>query len=458
MFVDAIAAISQRYDDTVRPLADDLRRLFGRYRPLQHRERLNIDHTLPDDDSRGMVRLCASKNNAPSDSPAIALNIACGAIKLGDSDPIDSWSDIGVSWAKATANWTNASGNNSYVDCNKATDRAGTLGTGTVRVYLPRAGGKDPNVRSGETIAYFLDPNGVAVAAGSYLDDKIGSVRMWAGASGSVPGGWAIMNGSQGGSGLNANGRFLEGITSGSVGVAAASGTSASGTASITVASDGGGGTIDSAPTGISISAHAASAGADLSHAAAAGGADLAHAANAGGAALAHSGNAADLEHAASGTDVAHANGASTDLNAGTYTADFADGGGDDSVKVIDPDFPHSINFADYVAAHTDDSIVAAISDHSAADVAGALNDHTKAEVAAALADHTKADVAAALDDHTKAEVVGCIADHSVTDSGHTHTASGLAHTHGATDAGHTHGPGTLEPQSIQLFLIERVS
>ena len=97
-----------------------------------------------------------------------------------------------VLWAVATANWTNNAGNASYVDCDKASDRDGTLTSGTVRVYLPRSSGSDPNVRTGDVIGYLADAAGDAIVATDVNDDPIGTIKWWSGLPENVPGGWWI--------------------------------------------------------------------------------------------------------------------------------------------------------------------------------------------------------------------------------------------------------------------------
>jgi hypothetical protein len=115
-------------------------------------------------------------------------------------------------WAKATTKWTNLPANGSYVLCHKALDKAGTLDLDEdeepqdITVYLPRPGGMvDPNVRSGDVIGYEVDDNGLAIAVTGYLDDKIGTVKMWVGQEEDVQGGWRIYGPSPG--------RFPVGVT-----------------------------------------------------------------------------------------------------------------------------------------------------------------------------------------------------------------------------------------------------
>jgi len=106
-------------------------------------------------------------------------------------------------YCKATSNWTSAG--ISYVDANPCNE-AGTQvynGSGSwpliaIRVALPRHGtGRDPNIRVGNIFRYAISSSyrqlggtGSGLeATGSYLDDKIGSIKLWKFADG-IPQGW----------------------------------------------------------------------------------------------------------------------------------------------------------------------------------------------------------------------------------------------------------------------------
>jgi len=114
-----------------------------------------------------------------------------------------------VRWAKASADWTSAAGNGSYVACHPCDDRDGTNeDTDTsFDVYLPRTAGRDPNVRDDEVIGYAVDPNGARVCVTDYLDDKIGTIKWWSGAVGNIPPGWALCDGASGT--VDLSGRFI---------------------------------------------------------------------------------------------------------------------------------------------------------------------------------------------------------------------------------------------------------
>lgn len=120
-----------------------------------------------------------------------------GTIKV--TEPIQG----AVFWAKARSDWVNVARNGSYVDCYRCTtkDGSGVDVSKPVRVYLPRQSsvatttvqGLDPNVRSGAVIGYLLDPNAVAVCVTGHLDDKLGTVKQWAGTIAEIPPGWEIL-------------------------------------------------------------------------------------------------------------------------------------------------------------------------------------------------------------------------------------------------------------------------
>lgn len=66
-------------------------------------------------------------------------------------------------------------------------------GDGAITVRLPKVPAKDPNLRSGDYITYVgTDPYWIL---SDYLDDKVGTVKWWSLASGSIPDGWAMMDG-----------------------------------------------------------------------------------------------------------------------------------------------------------------------------------------------------------------------------------------------------------------------
>ena len=109
-----------------------------------------------------------------------------GVVLLGTSPTTNHW-------AKAKYNWTNAAGNGSYALCNPCSDHEGSdLDTETeFKVYLPRATNTDPNVVANQVIGYTTAANGIYVATTGYLDDAIGTIKMWSINTGNPPAGWS---------------------------------------------------------------------------------------------------------------------------------------------------------------------------------------------------------------------------------------------------------------------------
>jgi hypothetical protein len=168
-----------------------------------------------------------------------------------------------LKWAKATANWTNVTGNGSYVTCRKVDDRSGTNPGDAVTLYLPRPNSGDPNVRSGSVVAYCLEPGGEAVCVSPYMDDKIGSLKAWKGVIGDIPGGWTVatsLGGRVPAGYISADATYgTIGATGGATTHSHASGTSGSNTTGITVDNHAAGntgsssGTTSSEVTGITL-------------------------------------------------------------------------------------------------------------------------------------------------------------------------------------------------------------
>jgi hypothetical protein len=102
-------------------------------------------------------------------------------------------------WIVATNNWVNEPGNESYFlgELSLSRDGAPTLGL-SVSCFLPRSGFGDPNVRQGDVVGAMLDFDGNWVAVTDYMDDKIGTVKMWVGNPQDVGRGWRIVDGMAG--------------------------------------------------------------------------------------------------------------------------------------------------------------------------------------------------------------------------------------------------------------------
>lgn len=153
----------------------------------------------------------------------------------------------GVFTAKATSNWVKRTAPDPhYIDAHPCADHEGNypydgttydLGSGryitlpdlTFRIGLlqPHVRTRDPNLEEGNVFQYSVgqydDPALCSLgftgyyAINDYLDDKIGTVKMWSGAVVDIPQGWGLMDGSgnAAGSGFDLSGRFVVGYDSG---------------------------------------------------------------------------------------------------------------------------------------------------------------------------------------------------------------------------------------------------
>ena len=127
---------------------------------------------------------------------------------------------VGGKWAKAVARWVN--GNHPYVNCHRCRTMFGDGEDedAAITIALPKLGGRDPNVREGDVIAYTQVGDGTTQIANlcisNYLDDKVGTIKSYIGTIGSIPPGWALADGvansvANGGTGQNLTARFLVG-------------------------------------------------------------------------------------------------------------------------------------------------------------------------------------------------------------------------------------------------------
>ena len=118
-------------------------------------------------------------------------------------------------WGKAKENWTDNDPDCDHVivypcdDCDGANPDTST----EVTVLLPSSAEQDPNVVADDVVAYEEAADDTYVCNSDYLDDKIGTVKMWAKESADIPPGWAIMNGSANaapeGTGIDLTDRFV---------------------------------------------------------------------------------------------------------------------------------------------------------------------------------------------------------------------------------------------------------
>ena len=129
-------------------------------------------------------------------------------------------------YGEAYENWTDNGSSVDHVRVRPIDDLDGGNRVDTIShtVLIPKNGERDPNVVSGDRISYRLGLDGLwVIHSPDGLDDKIGTVKMWALASGGIPPGWASMDGisnapANGGSGIEMNtgasdggGRFVRG-------------------------------------------------------------------------------------------------------------------------------------------------------------------------------------------------------------------------------------------------------
>ena len=126
-----------------------------------------------------------------------------------------------IMWGVAKTNWeSNRPSSCDSVDINPVDNCEGdnpVTGT-TVTVMLPSSAEQDPNVIAAEVIAYQMAAGSQHVCVSDYVDDKIGTVKMWALGSAGIPPGWAIMNGSanSSGSAIDMTGFFPRGAAAAS--------------------------------------------------------------------------------------------------------------------------------------------------------------------------------------------------------------------------------------------------
>jgi len=146
-----------------------------------------------------------------------------GGITVTVTEPAAAHANIEIDtraifWAKASANWTNATNNGAYVACHPCDDRTGANEVAGINfnVFLPRwgvtTGGRiqnaDPNVRDDDVIGYMIDAGGSRICVTGYLDDRIGAIKIWTDTT-NIPAGWALCDGGSGT--IDLRGRFIIG-------------------------------------------------------------------------------------------------------------------------------------------------------------------------------------------------------------------------------------------------------
>ena len=132
----------------------------------------------------------------------------------------------GIRYGKATKNWIGSGSTAPYVYVNPCSyDGSGIDSGSTLRIELLRTGLPasnnhigDPNVTSGDILAFAEVNSTQGVCVSNYMDDKIGTVKMWLEGTGYIPKGWALMDGidnaTPNGSGYDLTGKFVVGVDS----------------------------------------------------------------------------------------------------------------------------------------------------------------------------------------------------------------------------------------------------
>ena len=130
------------------------------------------------------------------------------------AEPSGGFGSATCMWGVAQANWVDNGSSCDHVVVLKADNCAGDNPTGSnVTVLLPKVAEGDPNVISGDVIAYKTADGSENVCVSDYLDDKIGTVKLWSLSSGTIPPGWVLVDGSANstGSGIDVDGKFVRG-------------------------------------------------------------------------------------------------------------------------------------------------------------------------------------------------------------------------------------------------------
>jgi len=139
-----------------------------------------------------------------------ATTLKWAVISFGNPLPVS------ISWVKAKFDWENYPGNGSFIFAHPCDDKDGTtVDTDTTLVVrLPRNGrSMDPNLRQDAIFPVILGPDDEYFCAGDYLDEEIGSHKLWYKTM--IPAGWALADGTTDPGSLivtkNFKGRFIVG-------------------------------------------------------------------------------------------------------------------------------------------------------------------------------------------------------------------------------------------------------
>lgn len=112
--------------------------------------------------------------------------------------PIASATTATMVWYRTQENWRTNAGD-ARVKCRKVTAAprrtSSTTDVTDVWVYLPRTRPGDPNVVASTNLLCATDEDGSLTCISDYLDDKIGTAKLWDLTAATIPAGWGLMDG-----------------------------------------------------------------------------------------------------------------------------------------------------------------------------------------------------------------------------------------------------------------------
>jgi hypothetical protein len=101
-------------------------------------------------------------------------------------------------WYRSQEAWR-TNGTDPRIKCRRVTGTPGRTSSSTdasdVWIYLPRVRSGDPNVIGGVNLLAAQDSDSNWTCLSDYMDDKIGTVKMWVKTKAEIPSGWKLMDG-----------------------------------------------------------------------------------------------------------------------------------------------------------------------------------------------------------------------------------------------------------------------
>ena len=218
MFTRQSALLARLREHIGDPAADIMLQVFAQCNaPLEHRGPVTIDfHGTGATDGSASTDVALTAPSASIGTLTVTDTLVFGGLEL---------SSINAKWAICQSAWETPDGS---AACNhvlvKACDdcEATTISGDAFDVLLPEVAGKDPNLTgtgtaiTSDIIVYIEASDGSKVIASDYLDDKIGTVKMWYKTEVNiVPAGWLLMDGASNSaeSGIDMTGHLLKGKT-----------------------------------------------------------------------------------------------------------------------------------------------------------------------------------------------------------------------------------------------------